>query len=79
MVCIVEFNDGLRFNFAQNKCKQKVWIEILLRFSKADMNHLANLLELPVEKLIEIHRGKQFLEKEQADILGKLFLVTFGD
>ena len=47
MGCILEFNDGFRFDFAQNKCKQKLWIDILLRFSKSNIEHLAHIIDVP--------------------------------
>lgn len=79
MGCIVEFDNGLRFDFAQNRCKQKVWLEVLLKFSKTNIDHLAYILDLPPETLIQVHRGSYYLEKEPAERLGQLFLVTFCD
>ena len=78
MGCIIEFNDGLQLNFVKNKCKQKLWIEALLRFSKANIEHLAYLLDLPAETISQVHQGKQYLEQESAERLGQLFLITFG-
>lgn len=79
MGCIVEFNDGFRFDFAQNKCKQKLWIDVLLRFSKSNIEHLAHILDVPVKTLSQVHQGKSYLEDEAAKCLGQLFLVTFCD
>lgn len=79
MGCIVEFNDGFRFNLAQNKCKQKLWIEVLLRFSKSNIEHLAYVLDLPVETLVHVYKGTLYLEEEDASRLGQLFLVMFCD
>lgn len=79
MGCIVEFNDGFRFDFAQNKPKQKLWIDILLRFSKSNIEHLAYILDLPIEILAQVHQGNYYLEDEAAKRLGQLFLVTFCD
>lgn len=79
MGCIVEFNDGFRFNFAQNKCKQKLWIEVLLRFSKSNIEHLAYVLDLPVETLVHVYKGNLYLAEEDASRLGQLFLVMFCD
>lgn len=78
MECIVEFND-VRFNFAQNKLKQKTWIEALLRFTNLDINHLAELLELPVDMLIKVQRGDVYFSQESAERLGRLFLLAFSD
>ncbi|AOU64446.1 hypothetical protein [Legionella pneumophila] len=79
MGCIVEFNDGFLFDFVQNKCKQKLWIDVLLRFSKANIEHLAYILDLPVKTLIQVHQGNSYLDDEAAKRLGHLFLVTFCD
>ncbi|MCW8443147.1 hypothetical protein OQJ05_03645 [Fluoribacter gormanii] len=79
MVCIVEFDNSYRFDFAKNKCKQKIWIKILLKFSKTDIDHLAHILDLPAEKLNRVYQGIDYLDKEPAERLGQLFLVTFCD
>lgn len=79
MGCILEFNDGFRFDFTQNKPKQKLWIDILLRFSKSNIEHLAYVLDLPVETLVHVHKGSLYLGEEDASRLGQLFLVMFCD
>ena len=78
MGCIIEFNDGFRFDFVKNKGNQKIWIEILLRFSKSNMNHLAYILDVPTETIIQVHQGNFYLDQESAERLGQLFLVAFG-
>jgi len=78
MGCIVEFND-VRFDFAQNKLKQKTWIEALLRFTNLDINQLAGLLDTPTEMLIKVQRGDIYFSKKTAVELGKLFLLAFSD
>ncbi|HIA7952684.1 hypothetical protein [Legionella pneumophila] len=78
MGCIIEFSNGLRFDFIQNQCKQKLWIDVLLRSSKANIGHLAHILDLPIETVIQVHQGNLYLEEESAERLGQLFLVTFG-
>ncbi|HAT1926171.1 TPA: hypothetical protein OEA38_000070 [Legionella pneumophila] len=79
MECIVEFNDGFRFDFAQNRCKQKIWIEVLLKFSKTNIDHLATILDLPTETLVQVYQGNHYLEAEAAKRLGQLFLVAFSN
>lgn len=78
MGCIVEFDD-VRFDFIQNKLKQRTWIEALLYFTNLDINKMAAMLELPIELLIKVRQGKMYLEQEAAERLGKLFLVAFSD
>ena len=78
MGCIVEFNDNLRFDFIQNKCRQKLWIDALLQTTKAGIEHLAFILDLSTETIIQVHQGKHYLEPVSAERLGQLFLITFG-
>lgn len=78
MGCIVEFSDGLRFNFIQNRSKQKLWIDVLLHFNKANIEYLAFILDLPLAIVNEVHQGKYYLEDEPAKRLGQLFLIAFG-
>jgi len=107
MGCIVEFSEPLvRFDFCANRCKQKIWIDALLKYGNLDMTGLASLLDLPVKTLRkansfkdnrlgmpklsslldlpdktleEVHNGTAFFDREQAENLGKLFLICFGD
>lgn len=79
MVYIVEFNDGVRFNFVRNKIKQKIWIEALLHLTNLDINHMAVILEIPAEVLTKVHHGEMYLSQESAECLGRLFLLAFSD
>ncbi|MDW9178591.1 hypothetical protein SE948_02895 [Legionella pneumophila] len=79
MSCIVEFDGGHRFDFTQNRCKQKIWIEVLLKFGKTNIQHLAHILDLSAETLFQVHQGNHYLEAEEAKRLGQLFLITFCD
>ena len=78
MGCIIEFNDNLRFDFIQNKFKQKLWIDALLQSTKAGIEYLALILDLPAETLIQVYQGEHYLEQIPAERLGQLFLITFG-
>lgn len=79
MGCIVEFNKDVRFNFARNKSKQKIWIEALFCFTHIDIHQLAMLLEVSVEKLIMVRMGAIYFSQEVAEELGKLLLVALSD
>ncbi|KTD53445.1 hypothetical protein Lsan_3855 [Legionella santicrucis] len=79
MVCIVEFEEGIRFNFAQNKYLQKVWVEALKHCFNKDIAQLAYLLDIPQERLAKVHQGVSYLPDDKADELAKLFLIAFGD
>jgi hypothetical protein len=78
MGCIVEFDD-VRFDFIQNKSKQKTWIEALLSFTNIEVNHLAGMLEIPVELLIQVRQGEVYFSQEIAEQLGRLFIIAFSD
>lgn len=78
MGCIVEIN-GVRFDFVENKRKQKIWIEALLHFNNSDAQHLANLLEVPLELLNKVRNGSVCFDQDMALSLAELFLVTFAD
>lgn len=80
MVCIVEFNQPrVRFNFAANKFKQKLWIELLLNYTSLDLEALAILLATPIERLSNVHKGRAFLSRRMAEQLGRIFLMEFSD
>ena len=46
---------------------------------RLDMPQLSLLLDTPSKTLEDIHNGSAFFDREQAENLGKLFLVCFGD
>ncbi len=80
MGCVIEFsNPVIRFNFMQNKLKQKTLIDALLRYSHLQIPRIASIIEVPFEKLNNVHNGLDFLEKEFAENLGELFLLMFSD
>ncbi|MBA2711549.1 MAG: hypothetical protein H0U57_13285 [Tatlockia sp.] len=80
MSCIVEFSEPkIRFDFTKNQYKQKIWIEALLKFTQVDINKIATLLELPINRLVEVHQGRAFFTSDSVDRLAKLFLVAFSD
>jgi len=80
MGCIVEFSDPTnRFEFCTRDHKQKVFIDVLLRYSKMDIPHLAYILDTPVTKLRDVYYGKTFLAGKPAEELTQLFLVYFGE
>lgn len=80
MGCIVEFSEPLlRFNFCQNKNKQKIWLEILLKHSALDLAGIAALVEVSVQALQDVLNGINYLENEPATILAQFFLIFFSD
>lgn len=80
MGCVVEFGSPkIRFNFMQNRLKQKTLIDALLRYSKLDINNMAQVLDINPQKLVNVHLGEEYFENESAEELGRLFLILFSE
>lgn len=80
MSCIIEFSEsGTQFEFCTRDHKQKIFISMLMRYSKMDIPHLACILDVPADKLQNVHHGKGFLVGKPAEELTQLFLVCFGE
>ena len=80
MGCIIEFSGSeTRFEFCTRNHKQKIFISILMRYSKMDIPHLACVLDVPADKLQDVHLGRDFLVGKPAEELTQLFLVYFGE
>ena len=79
MVCIVEFEAGKRFNFVQDKHKQKIWIEALQHCFDKNISQLAWLLDISPDILDKVHQGYLYLSESEANKLGQLFLIAFSD
>ncbi len=78
MGCIIEL-DGVRFDFTQNRFKQKLLLDILVLYMSFEMNELSKILDVPLQLLNKVHRGEQFLSYLAAQRLGKIFLLTFSN
>lgn len=76
MGCVVEF-DGVRFDFIQNKFRQKLLIEVLVYYMRIEMLELSKMLDVSLQLLQKVHRGERFLPSTAAQNLGKFFLLTF--
>lgn len=77
MECVVDFN-GIRFDFAQNRFKQKMLIEILTRYMSFEITELSRVLDVPVSLLDQVKQGKKFLHCRAARDLGRLFLLSLS-
>lgn len=79
MGCKLEFSESqLQVEFCSQGSKQRILIDVLLKYSEMSINDLASALEVPVTRLHDIYNGRSFLIGEQADSLAQLFLVFFG-
>ena len=80
MGCIVEFSESkTRFEFFTRDHKQKIFISILLKYSKMDIPHLAFIIDVPSKKLNDVYHGRDFLSGKPAEELTQLFLVWSGE
>ena len=80
MGCTIEFNESsIRFDFSNNKQKQKIFVDVLLRYSKLDLPGLAAVLNVSIDTLHDVHRGVRFLEGEAAENLARLFLIFVSE
>ena len=79
MGCIIEFTDTLlKFEFCSQGDKQKILVDMLLKYSEMDISALTSALGVSIKKLHDIRKGKCFLIGEQANDLAQLFLIFFG-
>lgn len=78
MQCVIDFGN-LKFNFMQNKYNQRILLEILVCYAMLDLSQISKILNLPIQKLIDVHQGLDFLERYSALNLGQLFLLTLSN
>lgn len=79
MGCTVELANALiRFEFCCEGKKQKILVDILLKYSDMDINELAFALDVSVSKILDICNESSFLMGKQADDLSQLFIIFFG-
>ena len=81
MGCIMEFTEAeslVQIEFCSDGNKQKILIDVLIKYSGMDMSELASVLGVSVKKLRNIYDGKSFLVGKSADSLAQLFLRFFG-
>ena len=79
MGCIIEFSESLmRFEFNSEGNKQKILVDMLLKYGELDIAGLALALEVSINELQAILDGNHFFVGEQANDLSQLFLIFFG-
>jgi hypothetical protein len=75
----LEFSgSAVKIDFCSQGNKQKNLIDVLIKYDEMDINELALILQVPVERLHGICDGHGFLVGEQADSLIQLFLMFLG-
>lgn len=79
MGCIVELSKSLiQFEFNSDGNKQRILVDMLLKYSAISIDELALTLDISVDNLQAIYNGEYFLIGEQANDLAQIFLIFFG-
>ncbi|WP_419419756.1 hypothetical protein ACNVED_00170 [Legionella sp. D16C41] len=79
MGCTVTFKNSLEEQeFNCDVYKQKILIEILLKYGNYSIKEIATALDIAAHKLQDILDGNSFLVGNDADDLAQLFLLFFG-
>lgn len=79
MGCIVELKAPLQFEFNSEGTKQKILVDILLKYGEQDIASLASILDATSNELQDILNGNYFFTGRQKDDLSHLFLIFFGE
>lgn len=80
MGCIIEFQEpSVRINFRCNNMKQKIYLEILLKYSPLDITNISSILNIPKSKLYRVYLGKELLEGKVANNLACLLCIFLGE
>ncbi len=78
----IELNAGeftLNHEFICRLNKQKLLIDVLLKYSKINLDKLASMLKVPVGLLQDVWRGRDYLQHDAALRLTEYFLLFFGE
>lgn len=79
MGCIIEFAEPQnQIEFCAEGSKQKILIDVLLKFSGVNIDQLAESLGVSVDKIQDICDEKDYLVGCQLDNLAQIFLRFFG-
>ena len=68
----------MRFEFSSTGSKQRILVDMLLKYGDLTISDLASALDITVSELQDIHDGNHYLVGEQANDLAQLFLSFFG-
>ena len=72
-----EFTVNHEFNCRLNK--QKLLIDVLLKYTKINLDNLATMLRVPVWLLQDVWKGGSYLKHDAALRLTQYFLLFFGE
>lgn len=69
----------IQAQFICNKNKQKLLIDALLKCSPISISEIAQLIKVPAERILDVYRGKAFLNKKSTVNLMHVFFLLFSD
>lgn len=69
---------GKQVDFQLASSKQAMLLQVLLRYSELKIEDLAELLSLPLVRLIQVMKGDRYLEQEEAELLIDCFIIFCG-
>jgi len=79
MSCLLEFPESsVKIDFCSKGNKQKILIDVLVKYGEMDINKLALVLDVPAKRLQDICDGDDFLVGVSADSLAQLFIMFLG-
>lgn len=80
MGCIIEFSKPfVRFEFTYKKHKQRIFIEMLLKYSQLNIASLATSLDVSVNTLKSVCSDSAFLDDKPAKKLAHLFILFVSE
>jgi len=80
MRSIIEFSKpSIRFEFFCRCDKQKILIEMLLKYSELNLAGLASILNISIGLLQDVYVGADILRGKPADHLLQLFLIFLSE
>jgi hypothetical protein len=71
-------NSFITYQFNCKNNTQKIIIDILINYTNYDIQKLAEYMETSTSELLKVKHGESYLEKDQRNLLSRLFLVSFG-
>lgn len=79
MVCFVEFTESMiRSEFCGEGNKQRILVDMLVKYGDMNIDSLAKELEVPIEKVQRVLNGHDFFVGDREDSLVQFFLMFFG-
>jgi hypothetical protein len=79
MVCFIEFSESMiKSEFCGEGKKQRILVDMLLKYGDMNIDSLAKELEVPIEKVQHVLNGHDFFIGDREDSLAQFFLMFFG-